>query len=126
MPVTQKSPYNALRVMHVIDSLDVGGTEKQCLEIIRGLHNRGLSVYLAYFRGGALLQDLREIGITHKQINIGAAGSASFWRGVFALAKYMRMNRIDVAQTYGFYSNVPGIIAAKLARVPVIITGKRD
>jgi glycosyltransferase involved in cell wall biosynthesis len=38
----------------------------------------------------------------------------------------MMRRRIHIVQTYGFYSNLPGILAARLALVPAIVASRRD
>jgi glycosyltransferase involved in cell wall biosynthesis len=47
-------------------------------------------------------------------------------RAIASLASLMRRERIDIVQAYGFYSNVPAILAARLAGVPVGVASRRD
>jgi glycosyltransferase involved in cell wall biosynthesis len=44
---------------------------------------------------------------------------------VGTLAQDLRTWRADVVQTYGFYTNLPGLLAGRLARVPVLVASKR-
>jgi glycosyltransferase involved in cell wall biosynthesis len=116
-----------IKLLHIIDSLDIGGTEKRCLEILSGKELlAGFDAHLIYFRSGALVTELNSLGIAHHHVPIGSFASAAFWQGIAAIVRFMREQRITVLQTYGFYSNVPGIIAAKLAGVPIILAGRRD
>lgn len=116
-----------IRVLHVIDSLGSGGTENRCLEIIEGLNERGFITHLAYFNGSGPLRDrLDSMHVLHKEVRVGSYMRPAFVKGLFTLAQLMKAARIQVVQTYGCYSNVPGIIASWLARVPVIVASRRD
>jgi glycosyltransferase involved in cell wall biosynthesis len=44
---------------------------------------------------------------------------------VVRLARALAAWRPDVVQTYGFYTNLPGLLAGRIARVPVLVGGKR-
>ena len=115
-----------LRVVHVVDNLMPGGTEKQCVELVRGLERAGVRNTVFYFAGGPLLSDLQASGADMRYLPVGAFTSPRFPARVRRLAREIRRLRPDVVQTYGFYSNLPGLIAAAWARVPVRIGGRRD
>jgi L-malate glycosyltransferase len=58
-----------------------------------------------------------------------APGGVNSPRGIyqiFRLARFLRRNRFDVAHMHDLWSNLMGIPAARLARVPVIISSRRD
>ncbi len=113
-----------MRVLHVIDNLDPGGTEQQCVELVRGLCRVGVRNAVFYFRAGSLLGTLERLDITLRAVPLA---SRTVWLPVelMSLARAIGQWRPDVVQTYGFQSNVPGILAAFLARVPVRIAGRR-
>jgi len=46
--------------------------------------------------------------------------------GLSRLTRLMRRERVDIVQSYGFYSNLPAVLAARLARVPVALASRRD
>ena len=56
--------------------------------------------------------DTRDAGSTVRQIR--------------RLARFLRERRIDIVHTHDFYTNVFGMIAAALARVPVRIVSRRE
>jgi glycosyltransferase involved in cell wall biosynthesis len=114
-----------LRVAHVIDSLNLGGTETQCVALVRGLAGRGIDNRVVHGRPGPL-RDLLEI----PHVSVTALLCQGFFRPGFVryvhrLARELAAWRADVVQTYGFYTNLPGLIAARVARVPVRVAGKR-
>lgn len=118
----------SLRFLHCIDSFKTGGTERQCVDLVKGLYRDGYDIFLVTLnKEGPLYNELKSYENRIKEIKI----SGSFYRPrsilqIFKLSLFMRKIKPQIVQTYGFYSNVPGIIAAKIARVPAIIAGKRD
>ena len=46
-----------VNVLHIIDSLKMGGTENRCLEIVEGLHQDRFNSYLVYFNGKGPLSE---------------------------------------------------------------------
>lgn len=117
---------DALRVVHVIDNLAPGGTEKQCVQLVRSLAKRGVENRVLYFRGGPLIAELERSGVAIQPVAVGSFQSARFPLKVIRLARAIRRWAPDVVQAYGFYSNLPGLLAASLARVPVRIAGRRE
>ena len=114
-----------LRVAHVIDSLKLGGTEAQCVALVRGLAARGVANTVVYFTDGPLREQLELPGIAIQRRDCRGFVRAGFARLVRQLARDLRAFRADVVQTYGFYSNVPGLLAARLAGVPVRAASQR-
>src|SRR3954471_14880524 len=60
----KSSMADPIGVLHVVDCLNVGGTERQLFELLRRLDRSRFRPLLATFKaGGELLPRLREIGI---------------------------------------------------------------
>ncbi len=115
-----------MRVLHVIDSLDPGGTERQCLALAQGLSRLGVRNGLIYFRTGRLLAKLEPSTIDAREIAVGSVLSIRFPHQLIRLALAMRRWAPAVVQTYGFYSNLQGLLAATLAGVPVRVASRRE
>jgi glycosyltransferase involved in cell wall biosynthesis len=117
-----------IRILQLIGSLNVGGTERQCVEIAKRINSGKYAMHLVTLnKDGPLYYDLVNSGVPLTEFKI----SGGFYRPksilqILRLASFIRKKRFHIVQTYGFYSTVPGIIAAKIARVPVVIAGKRD
>jgi glycosyltransferase involved in cell wall biosynthesis len=114
-----------LRVAHVVDSLNLGGTETQCIALVRGLAARGIENLVVYGQDGPLRSRLEIANVTLVRRTTGAFPRPAFAASVLALARELRAWRPSVLQTYGFYTNLPGLLAGRLARVPVLVAGKR-
>lgn len=108
----------------MINSLEVGGTERQFVELARSLRANQLQVHLGCIQQkGSFLENL---GPLHK---FGLGGSLyrlesirSRWR----LKCCLQELHIGVAHAFDFYANLTMIPAAKLARVPVVIGSHRQ
>lgn len=114
-----------MRVAHVLDSLRLGGTETQCVALVRGLAARGVENRLVHFQPGPLRDQLDVPRVTVDRLDFDGFLRPSFPRLVRRLARDFRAWRTDVVQTYGFYTNLPGLLAGRLARVPVLVASKR-
>ena len=114
-----------LRVVHVVDSLNLGGTETQCVALVRGLAARGVASRVVYGHDGPLRARLDVPNVTVARRATGAFLRPGFVRSVITLARELKAWRADVVQTYGFYTNLPGLLAGRLAGTPVLVAGKR-
>ena len=116
-------------VLHIIDSFDQGGTERQAIQLVRLLHESNrYRVHLACIHDkGMLRAEVERLGIGE----IEAYPLNSFFNRNFAsqlrrLRRFLREHDIDIVHTHGLYTNVFGIIGAALARVPVRIASRRE
>ncbi len=114
-----------MRVVHMLDSLNLGGTETQAVALVRGLAARGIENRLVHCQLGPLRDQLDVPNVIVDRLDLDGFLKPGFPRLVRRLVRDFRAWRPDVVQTYGFYTNVPGAIAARIARVPVIVAGKR-
>jgi glycosyltransferase involved in cell wall biosynthesis len=119
------------RVCLLIGQLGMGGTEKQITLLARGLHGRGIdTTVLVMFEGGPREAALRDAGVPVVQLGfqrrsdgwrMPAANVAAFAR----LVAHLRRARPDVLHAFLFYSYVTAAPAARLARVPILVAGRR-
>ena len=115
-----------VHVVHVIDNLFPGGTERQCLHLVRGLAGLGVQNSVFYFRPGPLLAELESAGVPAFAVPQASVQSIGFPFPVIALARQIRRRAPDVVQTYGFHSSLRGLAAAILASVPVRVAARRE
>jgi L-malate glycosyltransferase len=116
------------RVFFLVDSLEIGGTETQAVELALRLDPALYAVTLGCLRmAGPLLAKLK--GSTVSVMEWNARGGVNSPRGIyqiFRLARFLRRGRFEVVHTHDLWSNLLAIPAARLARVPVIISSRRD
>ncbi|MFL6229576.1 MAG: glycosyltransferase [Pyrinomonadaceae bacterium] len=110
-------------------SFDQGGSERQAVQLARLLHATGrYRVRVACLKdGGVLRGEVEHLGLGE----IPSFPLTSFYDRNMATqlrraARYLREQEIDVVQTFDFYTNVFGMAAAALSRVPVRIAARRE
>ncbi len=116
------------RVFYLVDSLNVGGTETQAVELACRLTPAQYEVTLGCLLAqGPLLEKLRGTAVRveefHPNGGIDSAGGAY---QLLRLAAFLRRERFHVVHTHDLWSNLMGIPAARIARVPAIISSRRD
>jgi glycosyltransferase involved in cell wall biosynthesis len=111
-----------LNVLQLIPTLDRSGAEKQMVLLAAGLPRDRFRVEVAALtRLGPLEAELRHAGIPVTLIGKRLkADPLALWR----LARFMAARRFDVVQTWIFAANVYGRLAARRAKVPIIITAE--
>lgn len=111
-----------LNVLQLIPTLDRSGAEKQMVLLAKGLPRERFRVEVAALtRLGPLEADLTALGIPVTLIGKRHKADPLALR---RLVRFMRERRFDVVQTWIFAANTYGRLAARRARVPVVITAE--
>jgi glycosyltransferase involved in cell wall biosynthesis len=111
-----------LNVLQLIPTLDRSGAEKQMAILARGLPRDRFRVEVAALtRLGPLEAELRAAGVPvtaiGKKLKVDPLALAR-------LVRLLRSRRFDVLQTWIFAADTYGRVAARLARVPVVVTAE--
>jgi glycosyltransferase involved in cell wall biosynthesis len=115
--VTTDSRPRVTRVIHVINTLEVGGGAEHLVQLARGLASHGFESSVLAGRDGPGAARLRELGARVDRVS-GLDG-ATFLPLVAAL----KARRPDLLHLHGSRSGLLGTIAARFARVtPVVYT----
>ncbi len=116
------------KVFYLLDSLNVGGTEVQAVELATRLNPERYNVTLGCLRArGPLLERLQGSSVSVREFYPkGGFDSVHGIYQMFRLAMFLRRGRFQIVHTHDLYANVLGIPAAAIARVPVIISSQRD
>ncbi|MCK4325604.1 GT4 family glycosyltransferase PelF [bacterium] len=107
------------KILYVIATMDIGGAERQLVELVKRLNKDKYDVTVCCLtRGGPLEEDLKEAGIKY----------CILWKRfkfdfsvILKLIRLLRREKADILHTYMFTSNSFGRVAGILARVPEII-----
>jgi glycosyltransferase involved in cell wall biosynthesis len=104
-------------VLHVVDCLNVGGTERQLFELLRRLDRRRFRLMIACFKsGGELLPRLLELGLTPIEFPLrGSLAQPNTAYQIARMALLCRRENLRIVHAHDFYSNVIGVAAAELA-----------
>jgi L-malate glycosyltransferase len=110
-----------------LTSFHPGGTERQMIELIRGLDRSRFDVHVVCFnREGAWLARAESAApVIEFFVKGGLARRATLVRAV-QFARWCRERRITVVQTCDFYANTLALPAAAFANVPVRIGSRRE
>jgi len=112
-------------IMYVVPTLGLGGTERQLVNIIKGLYGKSeyyIEVSVLY-KSGPIAKDLNTLGIKINYINMKSIYDLF---GISRLSRIMKNNNFDIVHTFLFDANFIGAISAKLAGVHNIISSRRD
>jgi glycosyltransferase involved in cell wall biosynthesis len=116
------------RIFYLVDSLQVGGTESQAAELALRMPASEYEITLGCLSvQGPLLEKLKGSAVMVREFHPrGGIDSPSGIYQLARLAAFLRRGRFDVVHTHDLWSNLMGVPAARLARVPVIVSSRRD
>lgn len=116
-----------VRIAYVIKEMIVGGSQTHLLQVLRFLDRSRFQPVLCCLSGkGSLLENVRGLGVeVVTPSGSGAFKGAGLITHVTSLAREFRAHRIDVAHNYLLRANLVGSMAARLARVPLVLVSKR-
>lgn len=116
-----------LRIAFVINEMVVGGTQTHLRQVLRLLDRENFDPLLVCLSGrGVLLEDVRALGVP-----VFCPGATLGFQGlnlakrVIALARLLRQQRVEIVHNYLLRANLVGSLAARLARVPVVVCSTR-
>ena len=126
-----------VKVLYIITTLDVGGAEKQLVELVTHLdRSRFAPVVCSLAPGGLLENELRTKSIPVKAFALHDRRKAfrlsRFWDVALLvsewvdLVRFIRQERPAIVQGVLFEAYVLGTFAAKAAGVPIIVTTRRS
>lgn len=115
------------RVVVFANSLRIGGSERQAIELFRNIDQTRFDVRLALFSTEGSLAALLPCPMQDVQVY----PLAGFYRKTCLdqarrFYRYLTAERIDIVQCFDFYSNLFAIPVARLARVPVVLGARRE
>lgn len=119
----------AKNVLQLIGSFEQGGSERQAVQLSRLLRNEGsFRVFVGCLdRSGGLLREIDWLAAGEiPEFKLTSFYDSNFLRQIRCCAAFIRENRISVVHTHDFYTNIFGMLAASLARVPARVASKRE
>jgi glycosyltransferase involved in cell wall biosynthesis len=128
VPQPRESPRPARRVFYLLDSLNVGGTETQAVELALRISLAGYAVTLGCLRAqGPLIERLRGSGVDVREFHPkGGIDSPAGLYQMLRLSWFLRREKFEIVHTHDLWSNLLGVPAARLAGVPAIVSSRRD
>ncbi|MBU0477116.1 GT4 family glycosyltransferase PelF, partial [bacterium] len=109
-------------ILQIIATLDIGGAERQLVELVKRLDKNKYNVTVCCItRGGPMEENLKKLGIEyhllHKRFKFD-------FTVIFKLTRLIRQKKIDLVHTWNFTANAWGRLCAWVAGVPIIIASE--
>lgn len=109
-----------LKVAHIIGHLGIGGAERHFVNLLNQIDAQGKwAILISPNREGPNLESQLDSNI---RIERSPARKRSACRDILSLARILRDAEIDVVHTHMFWPSFYGVVAARIAGVPVIVT----
>ena len=123
----RSSDHGGTRVLYLVDTLNVGGTETQTVQAALRLRSMSHHVTVGCLRAeGPLLEILQQAGIP--VVEFRKKKTLLSFNGVYQLmrlALFLRRGQFHVIHAHDLWANLLGVPAGWLARTPVIISSRR-
>jgi L-malate glycosyltransferase len=109
------------RVLHLITSFEIGGTERQAVELLKRLDGERYDVRLAVLRNeGPFYREIEARFPDVPEFPLTSFYDANAIRQLARLRRLMLRDKIDILHAHDFYSSFIGAAAARLSGVRVI------
>jgi glycosyltransferase involved in cell wall biosynthesis len=109
------------RVLHLINSFEIGGTERQAVELLKRLDPKRFDVRLGALRKeGPFYEEVRSRFAEVPEFPLTSFYNLNALRQLLRLRRLMKRERIEILHAHDFYSGLIGSVAARLAGVRVI------
>jgi glycosyltransferase involved in cell wall biosynthesis len=112
----------SLRIVQMIDDLEIGGAEKLVVSLARQAGAVGLDLTVASLNSAfdqVILDELKACGVTYAFF---PAAHLLDLKRLVRLTRYLRRGGFDLVQCHLGYANIVGVLAARAAGLPVIGT----
>ena len=116
-----------IRILYIIDKLVCGGTQKQLIELLRGIdRSRYEPAVCCLLFEGEWAHKIRELGIPIHVLGLKKIYGLKALHRLFRLIHLIKRGRYDIVHNFLFAANVFGTLAAKFARARVVINSRRQ
>lgn len=110
---------NKIKVMQVITQLPGGGVEQLLVDLLPQLNRDHFNISLCCIhKRGHLVDVLQARGVPVHLVKLNSRWDPI---GIYRLTRLMQKEQIKIVHTHMYASSISGIVAARLAKVPVII-----
>ena len=118
---------NKIRILFIIDFLmGLGGTEKHLLQLVKNIDRKRFDCYLLAFQSDPEFLKNFEKHCHILPFSLNRIYDWKAFRLVPNLIRFLKERQIDIVQTFHFGADNYGSLVSKIARVPLIISSRRD
>jgi len=120
--------HSKTKVVYLIGTLDIGGTERQLVELATGLDRSAFDpVVVCLSKGGPLEKELALGGVPVKIV--GLRSLRQVWSSPISVGRLVRIfasERPAIVHGFLFWAYVLGAYAARLVDIPIVIASRRS
>lgn len=107
---------NKVKILQLITSLNIGGTEHYLLSLVQRLDKKKYEVKVGYLKEkGHIAQEIEKEGISVYHLPFP-------WR----LFLFLKKEKIQLLHTHLYRANIIGRIIGRIARIPIIISSQQS
>ncbi len=115
-----------VRVMHLLNRMEIGGTELNALRTAELLDRSQVDLEVAILGpDGPLLERYEQLGIPIHRLSIRNLYGVGTMREARRFAAILRQRRIEILHAHDVYANIFGAAAGRLAGLPGVIASRR-
>lgn len=107
-----------MKVVHIINSLDVGGAERFLSKLITYRHNQGNQDFIISLKkGGSIKSELVEKNIKIIELNLTWY---NFIFKIFSISSTLKVEKPELIQTWLYHSDFIGSVLGLMLKIPVV------
>ena len=116
---------NKTNIFFLIRSLNVGGTEHQLIELLKGLDSNHFDITVGlFYNEGALIEEIKSMPWIHV-ISLNKTGRWDIIEFGFRFIKLLKALQPDIIYSFLPDANIAGLIAGRLSGVKRVVWGVR-
>ena len=109
-----------IRVLHVLQTMGIGGMEKRVLRLCNGLDNAVYDIHAVSLR----VTESEKIDWPEDRHHFYPIEPGLHLGRLLGLTKFMRDGRYDIVHSHNWSTMLYGVLAGRLAKVPVVLHGE--
>ena len=114
-------------VCYLIHQLEMGGTETHLVEVVRYLDRARFAPVVCCLREpGRLAKQVEAMGVPVLALGVERIYGRKAFQMAGTLSAFLHCHAVSILHTYLVSANIYGTLVGRLARVPLIVTSRRD
>ena len=116
---------NKIHIFFLIRSLNIGGTERQLVELVKGLDSNHFDITVGlFYNEGTLIEEIKSMPWIHV-VSLNKSGRWDIIRFVLRFIKLLKSLQPDILYSFLPDANIAGLIAGRLSGVKRVVWGVR-
>lgn len=113
-----------IKIVYIITSLGFGGAERPLLDLVKFINRSKLNISVAtVVGGGPLEQEFKNLGV---EVKVFKKKTKLGLETISSLKKYLEEKKPDIVHTHLFAGDFWGKVAARKAKVPIIVSTEQN